>query len=433
MKHRFSFDGRMGRGGRSIVEALVAAGYHAYFVGGCVRDSLLSRNVKDIDIATSARPEQVLALFAEAIPTGLQHGTVTIPRDGFHYEVTTFRTESEYSDGRHPDAVRFIDDIEGDLARRDFTINAMAAEPVTGELIDPYGGFRDLQAGLLRAVGDAAERFREDGLRMLRCVRFAAEYGLTVEPATWHETCQGAPGLQLIAMERVYAELKRMIGGAAPYRAIALLAESGLLRWTKERLRLPRSLGLRGGGEEEPLSRLGSVPEPISRWIFWFALMELPPEEASLCCKALRTSGSFESGLVRALGFHRALRHAPPPSTRSAWITAALQYGADAAERWHRGAEPFAPVPDLQWMQPFAASGSRWLDEMSVKHRKDLAVSGEDLLKLSGRKRGPWVSHLIDRLLRETALGELANDREAQLARAKTLLELDKPGREGGQ
>src|SRR5512138_974833 len=149
-------------------------GFRAYFVGGCVRDLLRGVPVHDWDIATSARPEELMRLFSGAIPTGLKHGTVTVPTPAGNCEITTFRVESGYADARHPDRVEFVDDVTADLARRDFTVNAIAWDPIDRREEDPFGGRADLVGRLLRAVGDPLERFREDGLRPVRAARFAA-------------------------------------------------------------------------------------------------------------------------------------------------------------------------------------------------------------------------------------------------------------------
>ena len=172
-------------GAALLLDALHGAGHAAYAVGGCVRDSLLGLDPHDWDLCTSARPEQVMELFGEekCIPTGLQHGTVTVKQGGRLYETTTFRTEGAYSDGRHPDAVCFVPDVREDLARRDFTINAMAYSAEEG-LIDPFGGRDDLAAHLVRAVGEPERRFEEDALRILRLYRFAARFGFAIDPAT---------------------------------------------------------------------------------------------------------------------------------------------------------------------------------------------------------------------------------------------------------
>ena len=201
---------RLDAGAAALLARLHGAGYAAYAVGGCVRDSLLGRTPQDWDLCTSARPEQVLALFGEGqcIPTGLQHGTVTIKYGGQLYETTTFRTEGAYTDGRHPDEVHFVPDVRQDLARRDFTINAMAYNDAEG-LIDPFGGQQDLQQGILRAVGDPATRFEEDALRILRLYRFAARFGGELAARLEFRTINGVAA-------RIIALYSRMYGRTPP-------------------------------------------------------------------------------------------------------------------------------------------------------------------------------------------------------------------------
>ena len=203
-------------GAALLLDALHGAGHAAYAVGGCVRDSLLGLDPHDWDLCTSARPEQVMALFGEekCIPTGLQHGTVTVKQGGRLYETTTFRTEGAYSDGRHPDAVCFVPDVREDLARRDFTINAMAYSAEEG-LIDPFGGRDDLAAHLVRAVGEPERRFEEDALRILRLYRFAARFGFAIDPATGTAARALGPHLDCVSAERIQEELLKLL--AAPW------------------------------------------------------------------------------------------------------------------------------------------------------------------------------------------------------------------------
>ena len=172
-------------GAAALLDALHEAGYTAYAVGGCVRDSLLGLTPHDWDLCTSALPRQVLDRFGkeQCIPTGLQHGTVTVKYGGKLYETTTFRTEGSYSDGRHPDSVAFVPDVKEDLARRDFTINAMAYSHETG-IVDAFGGVEDLEKRVIRCVGEPMERFEEDALRILRAVRFGAQLGFSMEEKT---------------------------------------------------------------------------------------------------------------------------------------------------------------------------------------------------------------------------------------------------------
>ena len=214
-------------GAAALLDALHAAGYAAYAVGGCVRDSLLGRTAHDWDLCTSALPQQVMELFGpeQCIPTGLQHGTVTIKYGGQLYETTTFRTEGSYTDGRHPDAVQFVPDVREDLARRDFTINAMAYNEAEG-LVDPFGGQKDLQNGLLRAVGEPQQRFTEDALRILRLYRFAARFGFALDAATARAARQLAPHLDCISAERIQEELAKLLAAPQPgaYLEPAVLA-----------------------------------------------------------------------------------------------------------------------------------------------------------------------------------------------------------------
>ena len=214
-------------GAAALLDTLHAAGYAAYAVGGCVRDSLLGRTAHDWDLCTSALPQQVMELFGaeQCIPTGLQHGTVTIKYGGQLYETTTFRTEGNYTDGRHPDAVQFVPDVREDLARRDFTINAMAYNEAEG-LVDPFGGQKDLQNGLLRAVGEPQQRFTEDALRILRLYRFAARFGFALDAATARAARQLAPHLDCISAERIQEELAKLLTAPQPgaYLEPAVLA-----------------------------------------------------------------------------------------------------------------------------------------------------------------------------------------------------------------
>ena len=214
-------------GAAALLDTLHAAGYAAYAVGGCVRDSLLGRTAHDWDLCTSALPQQVMELFGaeQCIPTGLQHGTVTIKYGGQLYETTTFRTEGSYTDGRHPDAVQFVPDVREDLARRDFTINAMAYNEAEG-LVDPVGGQKDLQDGLLRAVGEPQQRFTEDALRILRLYRFAARFGFALDAATAQAARQLAPHLDCISAERIQEELAKLLAAPQPgaYLEPAVLA-----------------------------------------------------------------------------------------------------------------------------------------------------------------------------------------------------------------
>ena len=208
---------RMDEGAAELLDTLHRAGYAAYVVGGCVRDSLLGLTPHDWDLCTSALPQQGMELFGEekCIPTGLQHGTVTVKQGGRLYEITTFRTEGAYTDGRHPDEVHFVPDVQEDLARRDFTINAMAYNEKEG-LIDPFGGQADLQSGILRAVGVPHQRFTEDALRILRLYRFAARFGFVIDPPTAQAAQELCAHLDCVSVERIEEELAKLLSAPAP-------------------------------------------------------------------------------------------------------------------------------------------------------------------------------------------------------------------------
>ena len=208
---------RMDEGAVELLDTLHRAGYAAYVVGGCVRDSLLGLTPHDWDLCTSALPQQGMELFGEekCIPTGLQHGTVTVKQGGGLYEITTFRTEGTYTDGRHPDEVHFVPDVQEDLARRDFTINAMAYNEKEG-LIDPFGGQADLQSGILRAVGVPHQRFTEDALRILRLYRFAARFGFSIDPPTAQAAQELCAHLDCVSVERIEEELAKLLSAPAP-------------------------------------------------------------------------------------------------------------------------------------------------------------------------------------------------------------------------
>ncbi|MBD5475098.1 MAG: CCA tRNA nucleotidyltransferase [Lachnospiraceae bacterium] len=198
-----------------IIEILEAAGYEAYAVGGCVRDSILGREPNDWDITTSAKPEETKSLFARTIDTGIKHGTVTVMLDKEGFEVTTYRIDGIYEDSRHPKEVTFTASLEEDLKRRDFTVNAMAYNERTG-LVDIFRGVADIEHGIIRCVGNAEERFTEDALRMLRAVRFSAQLGYGIEEETKQAIRRLAPNLKKISAERIQAELVKLVTSPHP-------------------------------------------------------------------------------------------------------------------------------------------------------------------------------------------------------------------------
>ena len=215
-----------------ICKELRSAGERAWVVGGCVRDTLRGEQVNDWDVATTARPKKVQKVFRKVIPTGIDHGTVTVLWKGQPFEVTTLRGEGAYSDGRRPDHVVFVEDIDRDLARRDFTVNALAYDPVDGQLVDPFGGLTDMQDKVLRAVGEPSERFQEDGLRILRGARFVATLDFELEPGTEAAFRGALDTFRKVSPERVREEWMKTMKAETPSRAFEVMRRTGILEVT---------------------------------------------------------------------------------------------------------------------------------------------------------------------------------------------------------
>ena len=236
-----------------IIQGLCSHGFAAYAVGGCVRDTLLGVEPKDWDITTSASPVQVKEIFGHTLDTGIEHGTVTIMRGKIGYEVTTYRIDGKYSDGRHPDQVKFTPNLFEDLRRRDFTINAMAYSDETG-LVDEFCGMEDLEKKVVRCVGEAKERFQEDALRMLRAIRFSAQLGFTIENDTWQAMIQMAKNLSLVSKERILVELTKTICSSHP-EMIKKIFDSGLHR------EIGQHFSLLSARDAEVMALSGQLPE----------------------------------------------------------------------------------------------------------------------------------------------------------------------------
>ncbi|MBP1155296.1 MULTISPECIES: CCA tRNA nucleotidyltransferase [unclassified Paenibacillus] len=413
----------------NIVRRLTDGGFEACLVGGCVRDEQLGRPVKDYDIATSAKPHQVMELFERTVPTGLQHGTVTVMVGRRPFEVTTFRREAEYEAFRRPSGVEYIDSLLEDLKRRDFTINAMAIDN-EGKLIDPFGGRADLERGVLRCVGQAEERFREDALRMLRCLRFAAEYDLRVDGSTWESLMVCMPLLRHIAMERVRLELERMVSGSAPNKAIHLLCQSGALRHTKRELKLARVEEIR---RLPDLKRL--VREEL-RWAYLYLRIGISAVETAEDMKALTFSKHMIDEVKRTVAaadmLAQGLERLDPflaegEYGRRLWLRTALHYGrgtlqgirqlilADAS--WFEAR--YSNVQASAALKLWADHGWDWIQAMPAADLSELSVTGQAVLDCLKVKAGPWTGKLLNRLLELVALGELPNETEALLQMAK--------------
>lgn len=344
-----------------IVKGLCAAGFPAYYVGGCVRDRLLGRPVHDWDVTTAALPEEVMALFEHCVPTGIRHGTVTVFLDGAQAEVTTFRTEGVYLDGRHPSEVRFVRTLAEDLSRRDFTINAMAMD-ADGNVTDLFGGRDDLARRCIRCVGDPEKRFREDALRMLRAYRFSAQLGFALDAATAGAVERCAPLAAALSMERIRDEMGKTLLSPRP-PVLRTMADAGLLK----------AAGIDALPELDWLAELPAEPS-----VRWAGLKVLYP---ALEPSRLR----LPSRLCSLIGC-AASAYCPQPD-RLALKRTVAENGAEAAEI------AAALAGEEALLSEILASGE-------CVTLGQLAISGGDLSWLRGREVGQMLHALLAHVLR---------------------------------
>lgn len=399
------------RGAREVAERLLAAGHEAWYVGGAVRDALLAAirpgtplRGGDYDIATSATPDQVQTLFRRTVPVGVEHGTVAVLDDaGLAHEVTTFRKDIE-TDGRHA-VVTFGASLAEDLARRDFTINAIAVHPVSGVLADPFGGRDDVAAGVVRAVGDPARRFLEDRLRILRALRFAAVLGFEIEPATWEALAAQAGELSHLSRERVRDEWLKTLAAPSPGRGILLWKKAGVLRsvWPELAQLTSASPGRLDAAD---------VHEPVllTAGILWHA--EAGPDAAEAAVRRLRFSNR-DAARVRGVIAALADTLPAPGQLRDVrrWLSRHREVARDAialAEPRSRRADLVAAVEAIE------AAG----DPLSVR---DLAITGKDLQD-AGVAPGKALGDVLRQLLNEALDEPWRNTRERLLARARELV-----------
>lgn len=436
----------------AIAARLRDAGKRAWFVGGGVRDVLRGEPANDWDLATDARPDELMRLFPKAVPTGLQHGTVTVVDGGHHYEVTTLRGETTYSDGRRPDAVQFVDDITADLARRDFTVNAIAVDATTGALIDPFGGVRDLAARTLRAVGAAHERFAEDGLRALRAARFCATLGFDVEPATLAAIAPSLGTFRKVSPERVRDEWLKAMRARQPSRAFEVMRTTGMLAITCPELLegvgmaqnkwhafdvWRHGMACMDACPGDPVLRIAAllhdVGKPRTRafsdktndWTF-YEHDRVGAEIAAPICERLRFS-TDEQKRITALVRHHLFHY-------DQWTDAAVRrwirsVGRDRIEDLFvlneadvRGKADQIAAADLMPLLAMREHVARVLAAGDALAVRDLAVDGNDLMRELQLAPGRALGALLDQLLELVTVDPARNERAALLEHARTLL-----------
>ncbi len=389
---------------KKVTDALRNAGFSAYLVGGCVRDSLLGEVPHDYDVATNAVPEQMKEAFSgfRTVETGIEHGTLTVISEGEPVEVTTFRIDGEYTDGRHPDGVRFTDGIEPDLSRRDFTVNAMAYSDTDG-LIDLFGGEEHLREKLIACVGEPDERFGEDGLRVLRALRFASRLDFTVEEKTAESVRRSVPLLLRVSAERIYSELTRLLEG--PGAARIMREFPGVIGAVTD---VPDDAVLRAADTADKTGK-----DHITRLAALFAEAGLDRDGAAKRMNELKTSRADRDGVITVL----LLSEEPLPDAPPAMRRLLGRVGADAVKRAAdiraaRGDEVAKGAADLA-------------DEIFVRgdpvRISDLAVRGGDIQSVL-HVEGKGIGEILEGLLFLVTEEKVKNDRDDLLAAAKEMM-----------
>lgn len=386
-----------------ILQKLETHGHLAYLVGGCVRDLLLSRFPNDWDICTSALPEQVLTIFPDAIPTGLQHGTVTV-KGGQHQlaEVTTFRTETTYSDHRRPDQVQYISDLAGDLSRRDFTMNAIALAK-DGSLIDPFGGQRDIQQGCIRCVREPDARFQEDALRMFRALRFSATLGFSIEPKTLAAITRHASLTSFLAAERIREELEKTLCSPHP-QVVSQILHFGLLNHL---LAVPHP--------QLDLAALAQLStDRLLRWAGFCA--RLQAADCIVSAEQFLTALRLDSATVRACSCGLIAQQSMPLVSVLDCKRLLAAVGQSAAYCAAAAALTLSGTDTLEQLSQILASG----DCCSLKA---LAITGHDLTALG--LKGPAIGTMLARLLDYVLMYPEKNELKQLIALAQSLQKED--------
>jgi tRNA nucleotidyltransferase (CCA-adding enzyme) len=425
-----------------ICKALHNAGERAWVVGGCVRDTLRGQQVNDWDVTTTARPETLQRLFRKVVPTGIDHGTVTVLWKGGAYEVTTLRGEGAYTDGRRPDSVVFVEDIEHDLARRDFTVNAIAYDPVDGRVVDPFHGLTDMRNKVLRAVGNPSERFREDGLRILRGARFVATLEFELDESTEAAFRGALDTFRKVSPERVREEWLKTMTARAPSRAFEVMRRTGILEVTYPELLdqvgcqqnqwhaydvWDHTMRVLDESEGVPVERIAAllhdVAKPRTRawsdktgdWTFYHH-ETIGADMADRWLREYRFSNQ-ERDLIVGLIRHHLICYS------SEWTDAAVRrflkrVGSDRFEPLLRLGRADAlgkgrnVEAELAALGELAARIDKVIEEGNALTTRDLAVSGDDVLQRVEGGPGPIVGEILRNLLERVIEDPSLNTRD---------------------
>ncbi|RYL93309.1 CCA tRNA nucleotidyltransferase [Sporolactobacillus sp. THM19-2] len=379
-----------------LLDTLTSHGYEAYVVGGAVRDYLLGRPVHDVDIATSAHPDDVISLFKRTVPTGIRHGTITVIYRKRSYEVTTFRSEADYYDFRHPGKVTFETSLDKDLMRRDFTINALAMER-TGRIIDLFGGTEDMSLKRIRMVGSPAERITEDPLRIMRGIRFVSELNFNLGSDEQAAFSEKATLLRKISVERIEQEMTRLLDGPARAKAIKLLFTTGCLY----ALPLIKNKTAAVEPNQVDFSVLATNDE---RWTAF--LLVLGFRDIAEFAREWKWPGARRKAVAR-LQYYFEQRKREPWSQLSIYIA-----GLRNAQSVERLLCAFGRIRRDRLSESLDRINRIWAS-CRIHSRSELAVNGRDLLTWSDARQGPWMKEALDQIEQNVVTGRIANDREA--------------------
>ncbi|MFD1124488.1 CCA tRNA nucleotidyltransferase [Lentilactobacillus raoultii] len=382
-----------------ILRKIEAAGYEAYFVGGSVRDTLLNRPIHDVDIATSAYPSEVKALFKRTVDTGIEHGTVMILDHGTGYEVTTFRTESGYQDYRRPDKVTFVRSLKEDLKRRDFTINALALSE-DGQITDLFGGLADMKAKIIRAVGNPEERFNEDALRMMRAVRFASQLNFKIEPQTLSGIYDHSQLLKKIAVERIHTEFVKMMLGQDAQNGLTLMIKSHLYQYVP---------GFTSRLIE--LQKIANAPfdlkNEVQVWSLFTSNFRFQREQIALFLKNWKTANKIINDVILTTELIFQIKSQKVNNLNLYW--AGRQNVLNAVDVLSRSLN--ANLDDLL----------RAYDRLPITDKRQLNITGGELIKQKILSPGPQLGKTLAELERAVVLGQVKNQRSALIAAAIAL------------
>lgn len=383
-----------------VLEKIQQAGYEAYFVGGCVRDCLLQQPIHDVDIATSATPLEVAALFNKTFDLGIQHGTIAVLENNETYEITTFRTESGYEDFRRPSQVRFVRSLKEDLKRRDFTMNALAVA-TNGQLIDLYGGLEDLKRHVIQAVGNPHERFLEDALRMMRGVRFAGQLGFTLEKETFLAMKELAPLLEKIAVERIRVEFEKLLLGRFAKEGFRLFLKSGLFKHCPQLA--SQQVELEKFQKKLQVTPI-ALPEVTLAWTLLFDALSTENMTPTSFLKSWKISNDVIYEVEKLMTFL--------PLRKQGFLDAweIYQLGLPLAEKLENLLPFYGKVPEKKRLVAL-------FESLPIKNRKELRLTGRDILAYFEKKAGPWVGESLLFAEKQVVLGLLPNDTQILLSK----------------